>query len=73
MSSDDIRYDRRSEVGPVASAALIGAIAAVEWIEFMMTFTQSKSWCVSHSGVAVLPGTGLFAEEAILIQSQSRA
>jgi hypothetical protein len=38
MSSEDIRYARRSDIGAaVASAELIGGLATVDWIELMVT------------------------------------
>jgi hypothetical protein len=44
MSSEDIRYARRSEVGAPASVALIGGLATVGWIELMVILAQSKPW-----------------------------
>jgi hypothetical protein len=45
MSSEDIRYARRSEIGAaVVAVELIGGLATVESMEFMVTLAQSKSW-----------------------------
>jgi hypothetical protein len=45
MSSEDIRYARRSETGvAIASAARIGRLPTVEWLEFMVTLTERKFW-----------------------------
>jgi hypothetical protein len=45
MSSDDMRYARRSDAGEVvASAERIGGFATVEGIEFIVDLTQRKSW-----------------------------
>jgi hypothetical protein len=47
MSSEDIRYARRSDIGEVsASAELLGRLATVDWIELMVTLTENKSWYV---------------------------
>jgi hypothetical protein len=43
MSSEDIRYARRSDAGAaVASAVRIGGLATVEWIELMVTLTNAR-------------------------------
>lgn len=40
MSSEDIRYARRSDIGAVsASAERLGRLATVDWIELMVTLT----------------------------------
>jgi hypothetical protein len=63
MSSEDIRYARRSDVGEAAdSAELIGTLATVDWIELMMALEQSKSWYVRQLGFCVHLGTGFFRE-----------
>jgi hypothetical protein len=54
MSSEDIRYARRSDVGEAsASVELIGRLATVDWIELMVPLTESKSWYVRKSGLSV--------------------
>lgn len=45
MSSEDIRYARRSALGAaVASAEVIGQLATVEWIELTGDLAKGKSW-----------------------------
>jgi hypothetical protein len=54
MSSEDIRYARRSDIGEVsASAELLGRLATVDWIELMVTLTENKSWYVRELGLSV--------------------
>src|SRR4030081_466714 len=54
MSSEDIRYARRSDIGEVsASAELLGRLATVDWIELMVPLTEDKSWYVRELGLSV--------------------
>jgi hypothetical protein len=54
MSSEDIRYARRSETeAAFASVELIGWLAAVGRIELMVTLTQDKSRLVEQTGLSV--------------------
>jgi hypothetical protein len=53
MSSEDIRYARRSDIGEVsASAELLGRLATVDWIELMVALTENKSWYVRELGLS---------------------
>src|SRR6266566_1811838 len=53
MSSEDIRYARRSDIGEAsASAELLGRLATVDWIGLMVTLTENRPWYVRELGLS---------------------